>query len=73
MEIIEVDAAGSQPVDHPLGVLQRHGPAYAVKALIHGKLMAQLSLHGADGLGIAPVSYTHLDVYKRQRRNRAAG
>ena len=28
---------------------------------------------GCDLCSIAPVSYTHLDVYKRQSRSRALG
>ena len=38
MEIVEIDAAASQPVDHPLCILHIHSPANAVEALDHSVL-----------------------------------
>ena len=55
MKIIKVDPAASQAVNHPLGILESHGPAYAVEAFNHGIFLSQLSGQGADCLGIAPV------------------
>ena len=36
----------------------------------HGEAAARLVASGDCRLGIIPVSYTHLDVYKRQRLSR---
>ena len=38
MEIVEIDAAASQTVNHPLCILHIHGPANAVEALDHSVL-----------------------------------
>ena len=41
---------------------------YAFVALGNGKLREKISQHILD-IGYQPVSYTHLDVYKRQLRS----
>ena len=46
--------------------------------ILTGKIISKVALHEnmdiktAETHGMAPVSYTHLDVYKRQSQNRSA-
>ena len=80
-----VGASRCSPVQHMVNVLAAVllGPAYGVGmafvtsllriAMGTGTLLAfPGSMVGALLCGLASVSYTHLDVYKRQDRRRAA-
>ena len=51
----------------PLSIAVGYGYDYNEAAEFQGRVAALL-----DELGIPPVSYTHLDVYKRQRFAHAA-
>ena len=57
MEIIEIRAHGSHPVNHPFRILQRHRPAHTMKALDQIAAASQLSRQGADHLRIITHSF----------------
>ena len=52
-----------RPEGHPAADVQRLAQA---QRIFSGYRRRQVPLHGGDCNNVEPVSYTHLDVYKRQ-------
>ena len=65
----EVQPEEPDEVDHPVQLIPKVGPC-AKKSSFHGDLLVfyHTMIHF-----ITPVSYTHLDVYKRQQKGRSGG
>ena len=55
LQILQAGAAAGGDMGHLIGIAQLHHGGRAVAAADHG-----------GGVRLGPVSYTHLDVYKRQ-------